>query len=117
MGDSSRRNRIDVNEHPVVAEFNNLVMKAFNLASGNMLSKGNILAWNVWFDAPSLVDQDEWRAHAEKWRKSIDADHGSPDGEGTIARYANGTPFSPKQDLIEDAVHDIIHFVEKIIHL
>jgi len=104
---------IDVNPHPVVDEFNHLVMNAFNLASGNMLQIGNTLAWNVWFDAPSLVDENEWRYHADKWRKSIDADHGSPDGNGTAPRYADGQPFNVEQELIAEAVQDIINFLKK----
>ena len=43
-----------------VDEFNQLVMDAFNVASGNLLTPGNILTWNVWRDEPSLVDQEEW---------------------------------------------------------
>lgn len=77
----------------IVDDFNKLVMSAFNTASGNMLKQGNTLTWNVWFAPPQLVDQEEWRTHAERWRKSIDADHGSPTGPGTQARYFDGTPF------------------------
>jgi hypothetical protein len=35
-----------------------------------MLQPGNLLFWNVWFKARKLVDQEEWRTHAERWRKS-----------------------------------------------
>lgn len=79
--------------YPLVDEFNQLIMDVFNLGSGNMLQKNNILTWNVWFTEPTLVDQEEWANHAHKWRESIDADHGSPEGPGTIARYYDGTPF------------------------
>ena len=41
------------------------------------------------------MDQAEWAAHAEFWRTSIDADHGSPDGDGSPARYFDGSPFKP----------------------
>jgi hypothetical protein len=75
--------------------FNALVMKAFNFASGNMLQAGNVLTWNVWFTAPEYVDQEEWRTHAERWRESIEADHGSPGGEGTPAKYFDGSLFEP----------------------
>jgi hypothetical protein len=89
----------------VVDDFNELIMAIFNLASGNMLLAGNTLTWNVWFTAPDLVDQAEWAAHAEKWRQSIDADHGSPDGNGTSPRFFDGTPFEPlKSILIEEGV-------------
>ena len=77
----------------IVDDFNEMVMFAFNTASGNMLKKGNTLTWNVWFTQPALVDTEEWRTHAERWRKSIQADHGSPTGPGTKPRYFDGTPF------------------------
>jgi hypothetical protein len=80
---------------PMVDDFNALVMDVFNLASGNLLSPGNVLTWNVWLDAPTLVDQAEWKAHAEYWRHSLDTGHGSPDGPGTQPRYFDGTPFAP----------------------
>ena len=80
---------------PFVDEFNAVVMGIFNLAKGNILATGNILTWNVWFDAPTLVDRTEWKNHAEYWRESIDADHGSPAGDGTAPRLFDGTPFKP----------------------
>ncbi|QHI38774.1 hypothetical protein IMCC3317_41740 [Kordia antarctica] len=79
----------------MVNDFNELVMFAFNTASGNMLQNGNLLTWNVWFTQPELVNREEWATHAERWRKSIDADHGSPTGSGTEARYFDGTLFKP----------------------
>ncbi|WP_430409664.1 hypothetical protein [Kordia sp.] len=88
--------------HKVVDDFNKLVMDAFNTASGNMLKQGNTLTWNVWFSQPELVDTEEWRTHAERWRKSIQADHGSPTGPGTDARYFDGTPFKPLDALDSD---------------
>lgn len=94
-----------------VDDFNALVMKAFNVASGNMLEPGNTLAWNVWFVEPELVDKDEWTNHAEIWRKSIDVDHRAPTGSGTIARFYDGTPFTVKDALIEEAVQDIVKFI------
>ncbi|GII99531.1 hypothetical protein CLV28_0101 [Sediminihabitans luteus] len=78
----------------VVDEFNALVIDAFNLWTGNLLREGNVLTWNVWFNQPELVCVKEWKDHAERWRRSIDADHGSPDGDGTPARYFNGRPFA-----------------------
>jgi hypothetical protein len=86
----------------VVDDFNELVLGIFNTASGNMLKSGNILTWNVWFTAPEYVDTEEWSTHAEKWRKSINADHGSPEGEGTDARYFDGTPFNAAELFAED---------------
>ncbi len=84
-----------------VDDFNTLVMEFFNLAKGNMLQKGTVLTWNVWFDAPTLVDQTEWKNHAEFWRQSIETAHGSPDGPGRPTRYFNGTPFQPIVRVIE----------------
>ncbi len=78
---------------PLVDKFNQLIMDVFNLGSGNMLQQKNVLTWNVWFTPPQIVDQGEWARHAWKWRQSIDADHGSPEGEGTAAKYYDGTPF------------------------
>jgi len=85
--------------YPFVNEFNELVMSFFNRGSGNMLLSGNLLSWNLWFAGPELVDTAEWQAHAEKWRESIDADHGSPTGSGIAARYFDGTPFKTTKAL------------------
>lgn len=86
-------------DDPVVDKFNKLVVDAFNLSSGNMLQEGNVLSWNVWFDAPQVVNQDEWREHAEYWRDSIDADHGSPTGPGIAPRFFNGDEFKAADEL------------------
>ncbi|WP_034057936.1 hypothetical protein [Lacinutrix jangbogonensis] len=104
---------IDASQHDLVTEFNELIMKAFNAGSGNMLQKGNILAWNVWFDAPTKANTKEWTNHAVVWRKSIDVDHCSPDGNGSIARFANGKPFSATKELEEEILADIIKFIKK----
>ncbi len=95
-----------------VDRFNHIIMKAFNLSSGNMLQPGNILTWNVWFTPPALVDQIEWKNHAEKWRESIDAHHGSPDGEGSKARFADGSDFSPIKELEADVLNDLFQEIE-----
>ncbi len=87
--------------HPVVDDFNALVMDIFNVVSGNILRQGNTLSWNVWFDAPSHVDQVEWANHAEFWRNSIDTGHGNPDGPPTQARYFDGRPFEAVEALVE----------------
>jgi hypothetical protein len=104
---------IEKTGNAVVDDFNQLVMDAFNVASGNLLSPGNVLTWNVWFDEPALVDQQEWRDHAEKWRESIDADHGSPTGPGTPPRYFDGTPFLPAEALLEELIDKIIAYLKK----
>lgn len=100
---------------PVVDDFNTLVMDVFNLGAGNMLQSGNVLTWNVWFTPPELVNQVEWREHAERWRKSIDTHHGSPYGPGTQARYFDGTPFNPLESDVEQAVQDLIDYVRRLI--
>ena len=96
-----------------VDDFNELVMEIFNTASGNMLQSGNTLSWNVWFTPPVLVNTAEWRAHAELWRQSIDADHGSPDGPGTDAKYFDGSPFNPEQALVEQETEKILAYLRK----
>jgi hypothetical protein len=95
----------------VVDEFNALVMDLFNIYSGNLLAPGYTLTWNVWFDDPSLVNRYEWATHAEVWRKSIDADHGSPDGPGTSARYITGAPFEPIEAAVERELEKILEFI------
>ena len=97
----------------IVDEFNQLIMDVFNLAGGNILKSGNLLSWNVWSTAPELVNKQEWRDHAEKWRESIDADHGSPDGDGTPARYFDGSPFEPIEALVDEEIEKIIAFLKK----
>lgn len=94
-----------------VDDFNQLVMNAFNAASGNMLTNGNTLAWNVWFTEPELVDQKEWADHAEYWRTSIDVNHTAPTGSGTTPKYYDGTPFTVKDALVQTAVKDIVSFI------
>lgn len=86
---------------PMVDDFNAAVMAIFNLVSGNLLSPGNVLTWNVWLNAPTIVDREEWKNHAEVWRHSIDTGHGSPDGQGTSPAYFHGTPFEPGEQVIE----------------
>ncbi len=98
--------------HPKVDEFNQLILDVFNTAAGNMLKENNVLTWNVWFTAPETVDQEEWEHHAEYWRTSIDADHGSPDGEGTVARHFDGTPFEPLKELIINDLPKIVAFIK-----
>ena len=97
----------------IVDKFNQLILDVFNTASGNMLKEGNVLSWNVWFTAPELVDVQEWQDHADKWRESIDADHGSPEGEGTDARYFDGTPFKPLKELLLEELPKIMRFIKE----
>lgn len=104
---------IESTGNPTVDKFNELVLDIFNLASGNMLQNGNVLSWNVWFVEPALVDKDEWRTHAERWRESIDTDHGSPDGPGTPARYFDGSLFKPLENGLEMEIEKIYEFLRK----
>lgn len=98
--------------HLLVDEFSDLVMTIFNLAAGNMLASGNVLSWNVWFTAPELVDQKEWADHAELWRKSIDADHGSPEGPGTSPQYFDGSPFHAGDEIIPEIEFALKKFLD-----
>jgi hypothetical protein len=88
-------------------------MDIFNLASGNLLKPGNVLTWNVWLNAPTIVDQNEWKEHAETWRHSIDTGHVTPDGPGTQPRYFDGTPFSPIDAVLEKEWDLIKAFLKK----
>jgi hypothetical protein len=76
-----------------------------------MLQAGNVLTWNLWFRDPKLVNTEEWRTHAERWRKSIDADHGPV---SSPARYADGSVFKPREDLF-DEIKDIVQIIESLI--
>jgi hypothetical protein len=67
-----------------------------------LLTPGNVLTWNVWVDAPTIVDQAEWCAHAEKWRHSIDTGHVPPDGPASPKRYFDGTHFNPIEAIVEE---------------
>ncbi len=78
--------------HGAVDIFNQRVLDLFNLASGNMLQFDNVLTWNVWFAPPQLVNTEEWTTHAERWRESIDADHGP---NSSPAKLADGSLFKP----------------------
>ena len=97
-----------------VDHFNQTVLDLFNIASGDMLKEKHVLTWNVWFTAPDYVDQEEWLDHAEKWRKSIQADHGSPEGPGTDPRFFDGTPFSALEELFEEGLGKIMEMKESL---
>ncbi|MEM1167679.1 MAG: hypothetical protein AAGJ08_00935 [Cyanobacteria bacterium P01_H01_bin.35] len=100
------------NNHPIVDRFNQKVIDIFNLGSGNMLEEGNVLTWNLWLTAPELVNTVWWRTHAERWRKSIEADHGLH--QSSTGRYADGTPFEIR-DSLEDKMDDILETVEELL--
>lgn len=98
--------------YPKVDTFNQKILDIFNIASGNMLLQGNILTWNLWFTTPQLVNTELWITHAERWRKSIDADHGrhcpGP------ARYADGSLFKPEHDFVQE-LDDVIKIIESLL--
>ncbi len=94
-----------------VDDFNHLVMKLFNVGSGHMLAPENVLAWNVWFCEPEPVDKQEWIEHAEKWRTSIDVKHSAPTGSGSTPKFFDGTEFTVKDALVEEAVMELMHFL------
>lgn len=98
-------------DHPVVDEFNQKVLDLFNLAAGDILKNGSTLSWNIWFAAPGHVNQKEWRNHAERWRHSIDTDHGSPHGNGTQPKYSDGSLFYPAEALIDSALEEIYQWI------
>lgn len=88
--------------HKDVDLLNQLILDLFNLASGNMLAKTNVLTWNIWVTAPEPVDTQEWKTHAERWRTSIDENHGSPDGNHTQPRYYDGSNFEPFEEIKQE---------------
>jgi hypothetical protein len=63
--------------------------------------------------APEVVDQEEWQGHAEVWRDSIQAHHGSPYGEGTTPRFFNGDPFAAKKEIAEEMGKELLAFAAK----
>jgi hypothetical protein len=94
-------------------KFNQYFLNIFNIATGNMLQKGNVLSWNLWFNSPELVSVPEWQNHADYWRTSINAHHGSPGGEGTSPRYFDGTYFDTKSFAIKEVIKEILNHVIK----
>ena len=104
---------IQQSHSPEVNEFNRLLMEFLNLGSGNMLKEGNVLTWNVWVNHPELVDQEEWQEHAEKWRKSIDVNHISPERWVSPARFHDGTPLPVPKDLLAHEVAKIHEFLTR----
>ena len=95
----------------LVDSFNQLVLDFFNLASGNMLQNGNLLSWNIFFTGPAIVDTKEWTEHAEKWRESIDVNHGSPDGNGSDPKYFDGSPFNAVDELIAKKIEELLYWI------
>jgi len=78
-----------------VDAFNRMLLGIFNSASGNILLPGSVLTWNVWYAKPEHANQDEWRAHAEKWRTSLQVNHCPPGGPPNPPQFHNGRQFRP----------------------
>jgi len=97
-----------------VNRFNQTILNLFNIASGDMLKNGNVLTWNVWFTEPETVNIDDWTGHAERWRDSIQADHGSPEGLGTDARLLDGSPFKPLKDLFTGEIKELLDLKDSL---
>jgi hypothetical protein len=53
------------------------------------------------------------RNHAEVWRDSIDVEHKSPDGKDTTAKYFDGIPFNPIENIEEIELKKIESFLKK----
>jgi hypothetical protein len=101
---------------PIVDDFNELLIKAFNVGSGNILMKGQKVAWNVWPNEPEVVDTEEWKKHAEKWFHSITVKHTYPTGDyKDNPTYFDGTEFNPLENTneIEAVLGDLKRFLTK----
>ncbi len=120
--------KIEKKNHDIVDDFNQLLMDGFNLGSGNMLAPNNVLTWNVWFTEPQLVNQQEWQAHAEKWRKSIDAHHGPPYSKKEQeewphlyaprpVRFFDGAHFNPVEDELKHWLEKLYDWIRHHIHI
>jgi hypothetical protein len=96
-----------------IDKFNQTLLDLFNANAGNMLKENNVLTWNVWFTAPEIVDEQEWRDHADKWRQSVDANHDAPGGSGTIPRYLDGTPLKVSKVALAKKMLSVIFYVIK----
>ena len=101
-----------------VDEFNEMIIKIFNIGSGNIFTQGSSLSWNVWFKEPELVNRDEWQAHAEIWRESLDVEHRSPTDDGYYNQhdeqtYFDGTVFKPLKTAAQQEAKLISGFLEK----
>lgn len=96
----------------IADSFNALIMKIFNLASGNLLAYQNVLSWNVWVSEPEAVFTKEWEIHADYWRFSIDVNHRSPEGNGRDPQYYDGTKFDPAANLIKQVLTEIWDWIK-----
>ena len=88
----------------IVDDFNKMTIELVNNRMGNIIGKGQKVAWNVWPAEPEDVDEAEWRDHAEKWLHSIMVEHEYPDGqdEENPIQYFDGSPYVPKKEIKEE---------------
>jgi hypothetical protein len=57
---------------PAVDAFRYFLRSIIHATTSNMFLPNNTLTWNLWTTGPQLVDTQEWSAHAERWRHSLD---------------------------------------------
>ena len=96
----------------LVDDFNAMLLKLFNNMSGNLVSEGQRVAWNVWAAKPELVNTAEWKEHAALWFHSLTVLHEYPAGDPGVPRYADGTEFRPKFH-VEDNLKIVGGFVSE----
>ena len=94
----------------LIDDFNELLLEAMNIYTGNIFKEGSKLSWNLWMSCPQQVSQKEWKDHANYWRESIDSDLGYPTGEETIPENKNGKKFQPD---LEYGIQELATFIEK----
>ena len=70
---------------------------------------------NVWVNHPELVDQEEWREHAEKWRESIDVNHNSPERWVSPPRFHDGSLIPVPKNLVALEVAKIHEFRARLV--
>ena len=104
---------IEPTHNTAIDDFNQLLLDILNMSSGNMLKRGNVLTWNLWFNHPERVDREEWREHAEKWRKSIDVDHISPERQRSPARFYDGAQFHAVEEQLDTEISKIYDFINR----
>mmetsp|Transcript_29823 Transcript_29823/g.33446 ORF Transcript_29823/g.33446 Transcript_29823/m.33446 type:complete len:120 (+) Transcript_29823:220-579(+) len=75
----------------------------------------NRLSWNIWFESPEIVNQTEWKNHAEHWRDSFnDNIHNQAEDEESELLYYDGTIATPFTNglFIFDQADLILTFIE-----
>mmetsp|Transcript_54 Transcript_54/g.117 ORF Transcript_54/g.117 Transcript_54/m.117 type:complete len:392 (+) Transcript_54:116-1291(+) len=99
-----------------IDELNTILVKIFNMGTGNKLLCGNTLSWNLWMAPPELVDREEWQNHADYWRESIDVQHHYPGVKGNVHDYVSrydGSTYGLPQTIGQDIATELHLFAEK----